>query len=47
MTEDGKMVVDNVFLETTLNSIKAGGKIAISIYDTQNLEGYRIKGPDK
>ena len=45
VTEDGKLVVGDVFLETTLNNIKANdGKIAISVYDAQNLEGYQIKG---
>ena len=34
-----------MFLEPTLNNIKANnGKIAISVYDPQNLEGYQIKG---
>ena len=45
ITEDGKLVVGDVFLETTLNNIKANdGKIAISAYDAQSLEGYQIKG---
>ena len=45
VTEDGKLVVGDVFLETTLQNIKANdGKIAISVYDEQNLEGYQIKG---
>ncbi|MGN0977552.1 MAG: pyridoxamine 5'-phosphate oxidase family protein [Faecousia sp.] len=45
VTEDGKLVVGDVFLETTLKNIQAnGGKIAISVYDPQNLEGYQIKG---
>lgn len=45
VTEDGKLVVGDVFLETTLQNIKANnGRIAISAYDTQNLEGYQIKG---
>ena len=45
VTDDGKLVVGDVFLETTLNNIKANnGKIAISAYDTQSLEGYQIKG---
>ena len=45
VTKDGKLVVGDVFLETTLNNIQAnGGKIAISVYDAQNLEGYQIKG---
>ena len=45
VTEDGKLVVGDVFLETTLRNIKAnGGKIVISVYDGQSLEGYQIKG---
>lgn len=45
VTEDGKLVVGDVFLETTLRNIKDnGGKIAISVYDGQSLEGYQIKG---
>jgi len=32
-------------LETTLNYIKENnGKIAVSVYDAQNLEEYQIKG---
>lgn len=32
-------------METTLNNIKENnGKIAVSVYDAQNLEGYQIKG---
>jgi len=45
ITEDGKLVVGDVFLATTLENIrKNNGKIAISAYDAQNLEGYQIKG---
>ena len=45
VTEDGKLIIGDVFLETTLNNIKVNnGKIAISVYDPQNLEGYQIKG---
>lgn len=45
VTDDGKLVVGDVFLETTLNNLRANdGKIAISVYDPQNLEGYQIKG---
>lgn len=43
--EDGKLVVGDVFLDTTLKNIKAdNGRIAISVYDEQKLEGYQIKG---
>jgi len=45
VTEDGKLVVGDVFLETTLKNLKANdGRIAISVYDAQNLGGYQIKG---
>lgn len=45
VTPDGKLLVGDVFLETTLKNIKAnGGKIAVSVYDAEKLEGYQIKG---
>lgn len=45
VSDDGKLLVGDVFLETTLNNIQAnGGKIAISAYDASSLEGYQIKG---
>ena len=45
VTDDGKLLVGDVFLETTLNNIQANdGKIAISVDDAQNLEGYQVKG---
>lgn len=45
VTDDGKLLVGDVFLETTLNNIQENnGKIAISVYDAKNLEGYQVKG---
>ena len=45
VTEDGKLVIGDVFLETTLNNIRANnGKIAVSSYDARTLEGYQIRG---
>ena len=45
VTEDGKLVVGDVFLETTLNNLKENnGRISISVYDAKSLEGYQIKG---
>lgn len=45
VTDDGKLLVGDVFLETTLKNIREnGGKIAISAYSAENLEGYQIKG---
>lgn len=45
VAEDGRLLVGDVFLGTTLKNIEAnGGKIAISVYDPKALEGYQIKG---
>ena len=45
VTADGKLVVGDFFLETTLKNLQAnGGKIAISAYDAKSFEGYQIKG---
>ena len=45
VTPDGKLVVGDVFLDTTLKNLAASnGKIAISVYDAQSLEGYQVKG---
>ena len=45
VTEDGKLLVGDVFLAATLKNITAnGGRIAVSAYDAKNLEGYQIKG---
>ena len=45
VTPDGKLIVGDVFLQTTLENLAANsGKIAVSAYDAQNLEGYQIKG---
>ena len=45
VTEDGKLGIGDVFLETTLKNIQSNnGKVAISAYDAKSLEGYQIKG---
>ncbi|MCD8129223.1 MAG: pyridoxamine 5'-phosphate oxidase family protein [Oscillospiraceae bacterium] len=45
VTEDGRLAIGDVFLETTLRNLNASdGKIAISVYDAESLEGYQIKG---
>lgn len=44
ITDDGKLVVGDVFLETTLNNIQSNGKIAVSASDSATMEGYQIKG---
>lgn len=45
VTDDGKLVVGDVFLDTTLRNLAAnGGRIATSVYDAKTLEGYQIRG---
>lgn len=45
VTDDGKLIVGDVFLETTLANLGAnGGRIAVSAYNAQTLEGYQVKG---
>ena len=44
VTEDGKLIVGDVFLETTLANIAANGKIAVSAANFSTMEGYQIKG---
>lgn len=43
VTDDGKLLVGDVFLETTLNNLKENGKIAVSASNGETLEGYQIK----
>lgn len=48
VTADGKLVIGDVFLETTLKNLQTnGGKISISVYNATSLEGYQIKGTAK
>ena len=45
VTDDGKLVVGDVILDTTLRNLAANdGRIAISVYDAKTLEGYQIRG---
>jgi len=44
VTPEGKLLVGDVFLATTLENIKTNGKIAVSVCDDKTLEGYQIKG---
>ena len=43
VTDDGKLVVGDVFLDTTLRNLAANdGRIAVSMYDAKTLEGARF-----
>lgn len=45
VTDDGRLIIGDVFLNVTLKNIREnGGRIAISAYDAEKLEGYQIKG---
>ena len=44
ITADGKLVVGDVFMDTTLKNVKLNGKIAVSASNAETMEGYQIKG---
>ena len=44
VTEDDRLVVGDVFLDTTLRNIAANGRIAVSASNAASPEGYQIKG---
>lgn len=44
VTEDGVLLVGDVFLDQTLKNIKSNGKIAVSTCNAETMEGYQIKG---
>lgn len=45
VTAEGKLVVGDVFLDTTLKNIADNnGRVAVSAYDSKTFEGYQIKG---
>lgn len=44
ITADGKLVVGDVFMDTTLKNVKLNRKIAVSASDAKTMEGYQIKG---
>ena len=44
VSEDGKLIVGDVFLDTTLKNVRENGRIAVSVYDPQSLQGYQVKG---
>lgn len=43
VTDDGKLVVGDVFMEATAKNVKANGKVAIAAA-TPKSEGYQVKG---
>ncbi len=45
VTDDGKLAIGDVFLETTKQNVAACGRAAVSAYDPKTSEGYQVKGP--
>jgi predicted pyridoxine 5'-phosphate oxidase superfamily flavin-nucleotide-binding protein len=44
VSDDGKLEIADVFMETTLKNIQENSKIAVAVCDSATLEGYQIKG---
>lgn len=45
VTDNGKLVVGDVFLDTALRNLAANdGRIAVFVYDAKTLEGCQIRG---
>ena len=44
VTEDGKFAIGAVLLETTLENIRANGRIAIAVANPLTAEAYLVKG---
>ena len=44
VTEDGKFAVGALLLETTLENIRANGRIAIAAANPRTAEAYQVKG---
>ena len=44
VTNDGKFIIGALLLETTLENIKANGKVAIAAANPLTAEAYQIKG---
>lgn len=44
VSEDGRLLIGDVFLDATLRNIKKNGRAAISASDAGTSEGYQVKG---
>ena len=44
ITDDGLMLVGDVFLNETIKNIKANGKVTVTVFDNDSLLGYKVKG---
>lgn len=44
VSEDDKLIIGDVFMETTAKNIQTNGKAAVSVCNPATSEGYQIKG---
>lgn len=44
VSEDRKLIIGDVFMETTMKNILANGRAAVSAFDSETKEGYQVKG---
>ena len=44
VTEDGKLLMGNIMMKTTVENIRATGLAAVSAYDPKTSQGYQVKG---
>ena len=44
VTGDGKLLIGNIMMKTTVENIQATGLAAVSAYDPKTSQGYQVKG---
>lgn len=44
VTDDGLLIIGDVFLDTTLSNIAKNGRAAVAATDPASSEGYQVKG---
>lgn len=44
VSEDGKLLVADVFLDATLRNVEKNSRVAVSASNAGTLEGYQVKG---
>ena len=44
VTPDGKLIIGDIMMDTTIKNIQANGKVSISAFDPKSSEGYQVKG---
>ena len=42
--EDNRLLLVDVFMKKTLDNIKSNPKVAITVYNSEKLQGYQLKG---